>query len=459
MKAVLRIFNLLYIALAAVACVALLTRPIVRIDATVRLPKEEAAKVLEENIGAEDLTRADYEKALEPSLDKDGYFIIPLENINVPAAYTISKDASEITNVLTKQVQENVDKIVKSLTPTIKELAKLMAKSAGKSAIKDSISQQIKGTSSESSEQIMERCGINDQYIENMTDNVMDNLLGNPSKGIEPVKNVDELMSTISGNVNEVCHKLANGDVEGFPKDETELQSKISAMNNDIEKQLKDQLLEAKLCDEQGNITDIEKVVDEFLADAIQKIIDEGNKETRAKPILRADASSQEEQESKLAIKIRELLNQQIEKFNINGIVEQYWFIPLLMTLGLMLPWLIFILITIIRSLRKGKIWTKSWVVFVFAAIQVITGIAIYLLTARFMSQFLEILPIPDNPTTEIIKASTLTVETSAFIPSILYLVMIPLTIAYMIIAHKVKKQYKADKKEKKAAKKAAKAA
>ena len=167
--------------------------------------------------------------------------------------------------------------------------------------------------------------------------------------------------------------------------------------------------------------------------------------------IMRAEGS-EEEEESKLNAKIREILNKKIEEFNIKGILEQYWFIPLVFTGVLVLPWAIFIIITIFRSLRKSKCWTKSWVIFTFAILQVILGIVLYLATAKFMSQILGIIPLPENPAIEIIKQSTLIVETSSFIPSILYLVMIPLSIVYIILAHKVKKQYKAEKRAKKAA-------
>lgn len=454
MKLVLKIFNLAYIVLAAVACVALLTAPIVQIDASIRAPKEQAVELIYPMFEGQGIEKADFEVAFEKSLDENKTIGFDL-NLSLPATSTISKDASEITKSLTDQVNTTVDQIVKNLNPTVKELAKLIAKKAGKDAIKDSIAKQIDTTNPGQSAQIMQDCGITDEYIDNMTEDVLNSLLGNEEEGVEAVKTVDELMDRIDGNISDVCHKLSEGEVAGYEPDG--LDEKIASMNDDIEKQLKDALLEAKLCDEDGNINDVDAAIDELLATFLDGLMNgdsSSDPATKAAPIRVLADDGSEEQESKLNAKIREFLTQKIEEFNINGIVEQFWFVPLIITFGLMLPWLIFILITLIRTLRKKKVWTKSWVIFVFAILQVVFGLALYIATASFTTQILDIIPLPDNPAIEIVRASSLSIQTSTFIPSILYLVMIPMTIVYMVLAHKVKKDYKSEKKGKKKSKK-----
>ena len=73
------------------------------------------------------------------------------------------------------------------------------------------------------------------------------------------------------------------------------------------------------------------------------------------------------------------------------------------------------------------------------------------------MPQAANILPLADYA--DVIDRMNISVQTSSFIPSIFYLIMIPMGIVYAVFRHKVKKQYKAEKEARKAEKKAAKAA
>lgn len=446
MKLVLKIFNLVYIVLAAVACVALLTKPLVAINADVNVPKEQVTQFLLPNLEDQGVTEEDLNQALTPSLNEKGMFNLKLD-VNVPAASLFIKDSKQITEDLTKQISDSVDDLVNRLNPTIKELAKIIAKKEGGKAIKESIADQIKITNPEGdTAAIMEQAGITDDYIEDMTGTVLDALLGTPTE--EPVKNVGELMDKIDNNIDDICGKLAAAGVEGYPTDPVERQEKVDAMKGDIEEQLQTALQEAQLCDDKGEIKNIDVAIEDLLVSLLDQLMGSETSEEPTKAlILRADDGA--EQESKLNAKIREFLNKKIEEFNIKGIVEQYWFVPAIFAGVLMLPWIIFILITAIRTLRK-KCWTKSWVIFTFAIIQVVLGVVLYLITTKFIGQMLEIIPLPENPAIEIIKNSTLGIQTCTFIPSIIYLAMIPLTIVYMILAHKVKRDYKEEKRAKK---------
>lgn len=446
MKLVLKIFNLVYIVLAAVACVALLTKPLVAINADVNVPKEQVTQFLLPSFEDQGITEKDLNQALIPSLNEKGMFNLKLD-VNVPAASLFIKDSKQITEDLTKQIGDSVNDLITRLNPTIKELAKLIAKKEGGKAIKESIADQIKITNPEGdTAAIMEQAGITDDYIENMTGTVLDALLGTPTEG--PVQNVGELMSKIDNNIDDICEKLAATGVEGYPTDPVERQEKVDAMKGDIEVQLQAALEDAQLCDADGNIKDIDGAIEDLLVSFLDQLMGEGSSEDDPEEVSKAlikRADNGTEEESKLNAKIREYLNKKIEEFNINGIVEQYWFVPAIFAGVLMLPWIIFILITAIRTLRK-KCWTKSWVIFTFAIIQVVLGVVLYLITTKFIGQMLEIIPLPEHPAIEIIKNSTLGIQTCTFIPSIIYLAMIPLTIVYMILAHKVKKDYKQKK-------------
>lgn len=474
MKIVVKIMNLIYIVLAAIACTALLTKPIVQINAAVALPKEQVTELIYPQL-QDQIKRDDWDNAIDHSLDENGNLTISLD-LSISSAATFKKDPAQVTTDLTDQIAKTVDELVTKLKPAIKELAKSVALNAAHDAIKDNIAEQIKNSNPDSdAAQIMEEVGIDDEYIDNMTSDVYDWLLGNPDEGVEPVKTVDELMEKVEGEyITDVCGKLADAGVAGFSTDPEERAAQIAEMSGTIEAQLQDSLSQFGLCDEEGNINNIDNAIDEFLANMIDQLLGGGSSsgeegktseeatpvegeptvegEPKAEKVLRVsrEAVEGEEEESKLTAKIREILNQKIAEFKLEDYIAQYSWVPIVLALVLIFPWAVFVVITLIRTIRRRKVWTKSWVVFTLAFIQLILGIVLYLATSKFMGKLLELLPDMNNPYVDMLKYSTLSVKTGTFLPSIIYLAMIPFTIVYIILCHKVKKQYKADKRAKK---------
>jgi len=455
MKLVIRLFNLIYIVLAAVACVCLLTKPIVLIDASVGLEQKQITNLIYPSL-KDQVTEDEWNDCIKYSLDDQGKFKVDL-NLEIPSIQLFTKNADEVTQQLTDQVTKTFNQMVDKLKPTIKELAKVIAKKAAKDSIKDSIANQITTNSSDPSGdayQIMADCNIDDEYIDNMTEDIFDTLLGDEEAGIEPVKTVDELMDHVDDYVADVCEKLANGGIEGYSTDPAERAEQVENMSDNIKTQLESQLIEAGLCDEDGNLVDLESAMDDLLATMLDQLFGTAEEETDSEEsrafkrvtMVNAEDSSAEEEESKLTLKIKEILNKKLEEFDLKGKITQYSFVPWILLAVLILPWAVFIVLTLIRTIRKTKVWSKPWVVFSFAFIQVILGVVLYLATAKFMTQLLGLLPDIDNPAIDILKNSTLSVKTGTFIPSILYIVMIPLSIVYVILCHKIKKEYKNNK-------------
>ena len=138
-----------------------------------------------------------------------------------------------------------------------------------------------------------------------------------------------------------------------------------------------------------------------------------------------------------------------------------------LMLLG-MLPWLLFILVSLIRTIRPHKCWTKTWIIFVFAFLELILGVGLTF-GLKFAMPFitetvgkLEVVGATETAAAktfnDLATGLNASIKTSAYIPSIIYLAFIPLSIVYAIVRHSVKVDYKEYKREKKAAKHAAKA-
>lgn len=120
---------------------------------------------------------------------------------------------------------------------------------------------------------------------------------------------------------------------------------------------------------------------------------------------------------------------------------------------ALMAPWVLFALLTIFRTLRKGKCWTKPWVIFTFCFGTFVLA-AVQIALTMFSSELMGLLGnIPGiSGILEQISSIQIGLSTSCFIPGIVYAAFIPLTIIYMIVCHGYKKQLKAEKKAKKAA-------
>lgn len=129
------------------------------------------------------------------------------------------------------------------------------------------------------------------------------------------------------------------------------------------------------------------------------------------------------------------------------------------------LPWLLFALVTLIRTLRPKKCWTKVWIVFVFAFLELVLG-AVLTIGLKYAFPMLKPMLInlitqgdATSPFASILGGLNLNIQFGCYWASLVYVGMIPLTIIYMIIAHGVKKEFKEFKKQKKEEKRAAKLA
>lgn len=122
------------------------------------------------------------------------------------------------------------------------------------------------------------------------------------------------------------------------------------------------------------------------------------------------------------------------------------------------LPWLLFALFTLIRTLRPKKCWAKPWFIFVFCFLEVILGAGLTLGLKYGLSAATPVISgmmVGDaEKFAPILEGIKIVFEMNCLLASYVYLAMIPFTIIYIIIAHGPKKEYKIWKKSKKYAKK-----
>lgn len=159
-------------------------------------------------------------------------------------------------------------------------------------------------------------------------------------------------------------------------------------------------------------------------------------------------ASSSEEQSEE---DIRKVLENYIYKYIPKASIESFSakigtkgpLILLGVWLMFLLPWAWFALVTLIRTLSPRKIWTRTGIIFFWAIPQVILG---FVLTYG-LKYGLQIAGDKVAIIKQIADQIGLNAKFSCLVPSFIYLIMIPVTIIYLILAHPFKFQYKFEKR------------
>lgn len=198
-----------------------------------------------------------------------------------------------------------------------------------------------------------------------------------------------------------------------------------------------------------------------------QIIKDEPQQKAIVRRVTR-DGAQEQGQDQDIEKLVRDFVDPLIAKLpldsitNINldemiGIANMTMYAYLGLCLLASLPWLLFFIFTLVRTLRKRKCWAKPWFIFVFAFLELILGAGLYFglkygLTFA-LDKFGGMLPIPEEYA-GLLAGISISFKMHCLWAGIVYLAMIPYTIVYMVFAHGAKKEYKIWKKAKALAKK-----
>jgi len=102
-------------------------------------------------------------------------------------------------------------------------------------------------------------------------------------------------------------------------------------------------------------------------------------------------------------------------------------------------PWVIFAILTLCRTFRKRKIWTRPWIIFVFAFPQLILGLVLTYGYKYFVPMIIKL-----KPNWAFLGNTVgLTIKTGCLIPSFVYVAFIAMTIIYAILVRPFKRRYK----------------
>lgn len=341
--------------------------------------------------------------------------------------------------------------------------------------------------------------------VTNLVNNVWNTLTVEKTDG--SATTVDDVKAVVTESIDNVFDALADAGVEGFVEEDGTAKVIPQEQIDEIGNQMAGMLKEVGLADEDGNITDINAALTTMLEMFMPKDdgsgeqqeqqhqeqpqeqqhedVEEGEGDEGQKgeqPEIEGGAGghtyvtravTRDEPQADDDTQIREMIlgfiDPLLEKIPLDSIEginldEMLSFIPratfmiyIAITALAALPWILFALFTLGRTLRKRKIWAKPWFIFFICFLELILGAGLFFAFKYGISLAMPLLPaglIPE-PFDALVAGVSISFEMHCLWASFVYLAMIPFTIVYIVIAHPVKKDFKQYKKDKKAAKRA----
>lgn len=507
-KLVTRIMNIGFLAGSAIAIAGIVTQPLVKIQIDASIPGDLVSDLIKKQFTGDNpdkstqIYRVNIKRGetneisdMLPKIIGEVDFNSAFKNISIPVPIEMPSfiefmkvDKNEQPKIVALTVTKSIEAVKETAVPElikgVEQLVPEIAKSAAKYIVKDNVGKQIAdilkvATDDNQVNQNLEK--VNEQ-INELVSATWDTLASGTAT-------VDQVMDSVTESINDVFEALsdvpefvdANGQPYKFEKDDL---SNISATLN----QTFDDL---KLLNDDGTIKDINGALS-VLIDMIpgfgsteqtsqdtqetpteeEKHQDESPKEDKGEPVNKSltkrDAATPSDQNDEIKAKLLEKIEPLLDKIpmdTINGInldemigvanMTMYAYLGLCLLASL--PWLLFLIFTLVRTLRKRKCWAKPWFIFVFAFLELILGAGLYF-GLKYglpfaLDKFGGMLPIPAEYA-GLLTGISISFKMHCLWAGIVYLAMIPYTIVYMVFAHGAKKEYKIWKKAKALAKK-----
>lgn len=453
MKSVVRIFNLIIMAVSGLAIALLFINSTLTFNSRISFDNEfinNYFSTVVEKINQP--TQSETDPVLkEPFINEINVTkILGTDHVNLKVQFDLS--FNEINTLMGKRDKElvnqelldkNLSSIFADLHEAVNILTEYTARTALRSVAKKEIYKQVRKSLEDTgypstATDIMDEVGMNDNYFRGFAKTLYDaaNIPDNPSTAKEDDGcSVNKFVQTIKSQLEDVldeADKITNGHV-----------NKEAMLNNpDLDNELRNGFISvitaADLIQSDGEtFVKMEKAAYVFLA----KILKEQLSGTVSPGELEPQAGESREAYAERLSKL----------YAHNMLPDVFYTIIGYSSLGLFIGvivfaviWAILIVITLIRTFSSKKPWTIFgpwfWIV---GSLQVVLGLALtifckfYLPSMSFMQRALEGSPI---------KSLAVAPRTSMLIPSMIFLGMIVFAIVYTIIAHPVKKEYKDSK-------------
>lgn len=453
MKSVVRIFNLIIMAVSGLAAALLFINSTLTFNSRISFDNEfinNYFSTVVERINQP--TQSETDPVLkEPFINEINVTkILGTDHVNLKVQFDLSfGEINTLMGKLDKELvnQELLDKNLSSIFADLHEAVNILteytARTALRSVAKKEIYKQVRKSLEDTgypstATDIMDEVGMNDNYFRGFAKTLYDaaNIPDNPSTAKEDDGcSVNKFVQTIKSQLEDVlgeADKITGGKV-----------NKEAMLNNpDLDNELRNGFISvitaADLIQSDGEtFVKMEKAAYVFLA----KILKEQLSSTVSPGELEPQAGES-----------REAYAERLSKLYAHSMLPDVFYTIIgYSSLGLFIGvivfaviWLVLIVITLIRTFSSKKPWTIFgpwfWIV---GSLQVVLGLALtifckfYLPSMSFMQRALEGSPI---------KSIAVAPRTSMLIPSMIFLGMIVFAIIYTIIAHPVKKEYKDSK-------------
>ena len=432
---------------------------------------------------------------------KDGLHLEISVAIEAKDAFNSKTNKTILATSIVKSINTTVSNVISSVTQPLTNLIKSIAKDYAKEVMTDQINEALKDYFA------TEDTEIDPEQVGALFDNVYNKLDSDEPVSVQDLADAilgpkDEEGNYAEGGVYDILNTMQEEGKIDLPEDKTleelvESQSLTDTMTEALETIPDLVYYEYEVANPQptsetfapdtyyihrgGEIYDLESVfnqsyadqglyltrktmvnnIDTALASLLSTFLEQQNGESnnensgegaRAAIRTRAGEGGEKSTEEQLTEAVTALVYKFIPLETITEMtaqIDQYAGIAILVLIGLFsFPWALFALVTLIRTLRKEKIWTKPWIVFFFAFLQLIFGLVLTYGLKYATTAAEGYIPEDMGQVKDLIDYITLDVRTGCLVPSFIYLAFIPLTIAYIIICHPVKVEYKLKKRE-----------
>lgn len=423
MKTVLRIFNIVIMAIAALATIFLFVSPTISFNSKVSVDIATFSEFVPSTPYTEDL---------------DIVSLLGTDTIEVGVKFRLNVgDTNKVMNkdrdfVNDGMIGPNVNDIVDILHDPVNLITEYYVRTFLKGLIKDEITQQIDnarqkyGATDSTAEEIMEEVGMDDEYFDNFT-------FAMYRAADEEDATVDSITEVLYEQIDDALAKAEQTgvvDTSGYTEDSK------AGLKEDVVSNLETM----ELVNEDGTVKRISLMAFNYLANYLKEQLD--GKVDPSELVMKED----EDDFAFSTRLLRVFLYNQIpdDVYDVMGYVALALFICMFVFAA---NWVFLILITLFRTLLSKKPWTifGPWFWFL-GGLQIILGFTItYLgkvvLPSYDIASVMAAVHIP-------IRGILLAPRTFALVPSIFYMICVPLAIVYGFFKRRVRRQIRQEKED-----------
>lgn len=474
MKNVLRIFNIILIALSAIAIGFVAFTPLLKMNLDYTVQTTDLENVFKGKLGegSDSISDEELHDIIYTSIGDDGIKFsleLKLESKGMKKMQNATNEQrietlyDEVFKPIIKQVIDNQE-----IKAVINNLARTMAKKMAKKTVKEQIKDHIASADDKENPEFLNNVGITDQFIDDQVDILFDSITKEDATISDVAASVVEVLVNTAESI--AINSLDDSYKEGGDNYVDPASYQTDEFKETVETQLKDMLVENNLADENGNILS----VDEALALVIEQMMNQASSSS-------SSSSSSEESHDSLVYAHYEGLSEEEQKTEENkktlsdvvsdaawslindnvfkdestkntigdvlGMVSQYGMYVQYAFMGM---WGILAIFALLKIFSKKKPYVYMgffwWVaIILFGIIELVFGALLFI--KPILTALKGTIEIPAA-----LAGLEFSLYSNLSIVWICNTVLFFFSIAYAIVGHKCKKQYKIEKRAKKAA-------